>query len=64
MSDSNDLDVFAKWRSKQPRKLFRVFYNNNTYDVLVHTESEVHEHMQIAMPDYKPQLARIKSNDV
>ena len=62
MSDSNDL--FAKWRAKQPRKLFRVFYNNNTYDVLAHTDEEVHEQMRLAMPDYKNQLARLKSNDV
>lgn len=61
---SNDPDVFAQWRAKQPRKLFRVFYKGNTFDVLAHTESEVHEHMQLAMPDYKFQLARITNNNV
>ena len=61
---SNDLDVFATWRAKQPRKLFRVFYKGNTYDVLAHNDEEVHEHMSQAIPDYKNQLARITNNDV
>ena len=61
---SNDLDVFAKWRATQPRKLFRVFYKGNTFDVLAHNDDDVHEQMLLAMPDFNPQLARIKSNDV
>ena len=62
-SDSTD-DVFARWRSKQPRKLFRVFYKGNTFDVLAHTEDEVHEQLSEAITAYLPRLSKIKENNV
>jgi len=57
-------DVFAQWRAKQPRKLFRVFYKGNAFDVLAHNDDDVHEQMRRVLPNYQPQLSKIKSNDV
>ena len=62
-SDSTN-DAFARWRSKQPRKLFRVFYRGDSYDVLAHTEDEVHDHLSQAITAYLPRLSKIKENNV
>jgi len=64
MPNTSNNDVFAQWRSKQPRKLFRVFYRGDSYDVLAHTEDEVHEQMRRVLPNYQPQLSKIKNQDV
>ncbi len=64
MSNTNTNDAFAQWRSKQPRKLFRVFYKDNTFDVLAHSESDLHEQMRRVLPHYQQQLAKITQTNV
>ena len=44
--------------------MFRVFYRGDSYDVLAHTEDEVHDHLSQALPAYKSQLSKIKENNV